>query len=63
MEWFEQLLVGALGALMIFWFWPSVKAAAEQSRDAPRDWLGALIPIGLVVLFVVLLVTLASGTK
>ncbi|CAK0767390.1 conserved hypothetical protein [Gammaproteobacteria bacterium] len=63
MDLIEQLLIGALGALMVLWFWPAVKAAAERSREAPKDWTGALIPMALVVLFVILLVMLARGTK
>ena len=39
-----------------------LQAALEQSRSAQqKDWKGALLPIGAVVLFVILLVLVARG--
>ncbi len=61
METWEQLLLGALGVLLIFWFRPGIKAALEQSRQAEKDWAGVLLPIGLVVLFVIVLILLARS--
>jgi hypothetical protein len=61
-ETWEQLLLGALAIGLIFWFRPGIKAAMEQSRQAEeKDWKGALLPIGAVVLFVILLIALAKG--
>jgi hypothetical protein len=58
----EQILLGMGGMLMLFFFWPGAKAAMEQSKEAENpDWQGALIPIGIVVLFVVVLVILAKS--
>jgi hypothetical protein len=58
----EQLLIGVLVALLLLWFRPGIRAALKQSRDAERrDWSGALLPIGLVVLFVLLLIGLVRG--
>ena len=54
--WWEILLGGLLAALVILWFRPGLKAAAERSRAAKKDWPAALIPLGLVVLFVLLLI-------
>lgn len=62
METWEQILLGGLAILLIFVFRPGIKAALEQSRQAEKDWKGALIPIGLVVLFVVLLIAMARST-
>ncbi len=57
---FEQILVGILGVGIAFLFWPGVKAALKRSQDAENpDWMGALVPIGAVVLFIVLLVLIA----
>ena len=53
--------MGALAVGLLFLFRPGVKAALEQSRQAEKDWKGALIPIGLVVLFVILLIAMAKG--
>ncbi len=60
MELWEQILIGAIGLLVIFMFRPGIKAAFERSREAEdKDWKGLLIPIGLVVLFVVFLLATA----
>lgn len=61
METWEQILVGAFAILLIFLFRPGIKAALEQSRQAEKDWKGALIPIGAVVVFVILLIMMAKS--
>ncbi len=52
----EIIGLGALAVFVIFWFRPGLKAALAQSRTAEKDWKGALIPLGLVVLFLILLI-------
>ena len=59
--WWEILLGGLAALLVILWFQPGIKAALERSRTAKKDWPAALIPLGLVVLFVLLLIQLARG--
>lgn len=54
--WWEILLGGLMAALVILWFRPGIKAAIERSRTAKKDWPAVLIPLGLVVLFVLLLI-------
>lgn len=54
----ESLLMGALVLLVIFWMTPGIKAAMEQSRQAKSDWMGLLVPLALVVLFVIILVVM-----
>jgi hypothetical protein len=61
MELWEQLILGAFALLLIFWFRPGIKATMERSKQAEKDWAGALLPIGLVVLFVVLLIAAARS--
>jgi len=57
MEFWQQLLLGIGAVVILIVFWPGAKAAMERSRQAEnRDWKGALIPIALVVLFVILLI-------
>jgi hypothetical protein len=57
----EMLLIGALVVLVLFWFRPGLKASLEESRKATRqDWMNLLFPIGLVVLFVLLLIMMVS---
>ena len=58
----EQVLVGILAVAVLFLFWPGAKAAMQKSREAENpDWSSALIPIGIVVLFIVFLIMLARN--
>ncbi len=57
----ENLLLGALALLMIFWMKPGIKAAMEKSKTAKSDWPGLLIPLVLVVLFVVFLIAMVKS--
>jgi hypothetical protein len=60
METWEQILLGMGALLILFMFWPGVKAAMERSREAENpDWKSALIPVGLVILFVIFLIVMA----
>ena len=55
----EQIILGMAAALIVFLFWPGARAAMERSRQAENpDWKGALIPIGAVLLFVILLIVI-----
>lgn len=58
----EQVLVALAIVAVIFFFGPGAKQAMEDSRKAENpDWQGALIPIGMVVLFVILLISMAGS--
>jgi len=58
----EQILLGMGSLLILFFFWPGVKAAMERSKEAEnKDWQGALVPIGIVLVFVIVLVMLARA--
>jgi hypothetical protein len=58
----EQVLLGMGAVVLVFFFWPGVKAAMQKSKEAENpDWQGALIPVGVVILFVVLLIMVARG--
>ncbi len=52
----ETLLIGLTALLAIFWFAPGIKAASERAGQAKADWASALIPLGLVALFVAFLI-------
>ena len=55
----EAILLGIIAILVIFWFRPGIKATLEQSREAKdKDWMGVLIPLALVVLFVIFLIAI-----
>ena len=56
----ENVLLGALALLMIFWMKPGIKAALEKSKTAKADWPGLLIPLALVVLFVLFLIAMVK---
>lgn len=59
MSTWEMVLIGAITVLVLLWFGPGVKTLLEQSRQAEnRDWMGVLIPIVLVVMFVFLLISM-----
>jgi len=59
--WWEILLGGLAAVLVVLWFRPSIRAAIERGRTATKDWPAALIPLGLVVLFVLLLIQLVRS--
>jgi hypothetical protein len=57
----ESLALGAMAVAVIFFFGPGVKQAFKKSSESTsKDWMGVLVPIGLVVLFVFLLVAMVS---
>ena len=61
MNLWEQILLGMVAVIVTFLFWPGIKKAIEQSKNVENpDWAGALIPIGVVVLFIIFL-TSVSG--
>jgi len=53
----QQILWGLLGVVIVIYLWPHARAELERSKQAEKtDWSGALLPVGMVVLFVILLV-------
>ena len=58
----EQVLLGIGAVVLVFLFWPGVKVAMQKSKEAENpDWQGALFPIVIVVLFIVLLIIFAKS--
>ena len=57
MDTWEKVVIGIFMVVLLFWFLPRIKPRLEQDRNAPKDWIGVLIPVGLVVLFVVFLIS------
>ena len=58
----EKVLLGIVAVAILFLFWPGAKQALEQSKKVENpDWNAALLPIGIVVLFVVILVISSKG--
>lgn len=57
MELFLQITAAILMTMMVFFLWPVYKRWQEQGPKAEKgDWPAALLPLGGVVLFVILLV-------
>ncbi len=54
----ENILLGAMVLLAIFWMKPGIKTSIEQSKTAKSDWPGFFIPIALVVLFILFLIAM-----
>ncbi len=54
----ENILLGLMVLGIIFWMRPGIKVSMQQSREAKSDWMSVLVPIGLVVMFVVFLISM-----
>ncbi len=55
----EQILLGLLLVVVLVWIFPGLKHTLRNSPKATAaDWKSLLLPIGLVVLFVLLLLSL-----
>lgn len=62
MELWQKILLGVGVILVIMWFRPGIKAIWKQSQEAEeKDWKGLLLPIGMVVLFVILLIMMVRN--
>jgi len=54
----EQLLAGALGLLVLFIFFPGIKATMERSRNAKEKHWGTLILLTILLIgFILLLIS------
>lgn len=57
-----QIALGAMALVALFFFGPMAgRAVKESPKGTAKDWMGVLLPIGGVVLFVILLIALARG--
>lgn len=54
----ENLLLGVMVLGIIFWMKPGIKASMQISKDAESDWMGVLLPVGGVVVFIIFLVAM-----
>lgn len=58
-ETWETIAIGAVVLVVLFLIRPGLKQAFKQSKEATnKDWAGLILPIGLVILFVILLISL-----
>lgn len=57
MDLFLKIAAAALLVLMLFYLWPVYKHWQEHGRKAEKgDWPAAILPLGAVVLFVIVLI-------
>jgi len=54
----ENLLLGLMVIGIIFWFKPGIKSSIQLSKTAETDWMGVLIPVACVVMFIVFLIAM-----
>jgi len=58
MELWEQLLLGAMGLLVVFFFFPGIKATLERSKNAQEKHWGTLLLLAAALIgFVLLLIS------
>ena len=58
MELWEQILLGAMGLLVVFFFFPGIKATMERSKNAEEKHWGTLLLLAAVlVAFIVFLIS------
>ena len=63
MDLWMQIMLGALALTAILLFGPRLGSAVRDSpKGSAQDWLGLLLPIGGVVLFVIVLIMLAQAS-
>ena len=54
----EQLLAGAIALLVIFMFFPGIKATMEKSKNAEEKHWGTLLLLAVVLIaFILLLIS------
>lgn len=54
----ENIVLGALLILLLFWMRPGIKSAMARSKETPADWRSVVLPISLVVMFVLFLIAM-----
>ncbi len=54
----ENILLGAIAIGVILWMKPGIKSSLLHGKNVESDWMGLLIPLGFVVMFVVFLIAM-----
>ncbi len=57
----ELIAGGLLMVALVFFSRGGVKKMLKDSEDAPKDWMGFLLPMAFVVIFVVLVIAMLRG--
>lgn len=55
----EIVVVGILAVLLVMWFLPGIRESMKRTDEQKeKDWRGALLPLLMVALFVIVLIML-----
>ncbi len=54
----ENILLGAIAIGVILWMKPGIKSSLLHGEKAESDWMGLLVPLGFVVIFVIFLIAM-----
>ncbi len=54
----ENILLGVMVLGVIFWMSPGIKSSMKMSKNVESDWMGVLLPIGFVVIFIIFLIAM-----
>ncbi len=54
----ENVLLGAMVLGIILWMKPGLKSSFKVGEKAESDWMGLLVPLGMVVIFVIFLISM-----
>jgi len=52
----ENILMAVMVLGILFWMQPGIKASLQRSKEATPDWMGFLLPMAGVILFVIFLI-------
>lgn len=57
----EALLMSGAVLLVILFFGPGIKNTIARSREVPSNWKAVMLPLAGLLIFVLLLISLARG--
>jgi hypothetical protein len=58
LETWQQIILLLIGGGLALFMFPGIKETLRRSEESEKDWPAVLIPVGLVILFVILLIAL-----
>ncbi len=58
MSFMESLFLGLMAIGIIFWMKPGIKNSIQIGKNADSDWMGLMLPLGFVLIFVVFLIAM-----
>jgi len=54
----ENILLAVMVLGVILWMRPGIKSSLQLSKNAESDWMGVVLPIAFVIMFVVFLIVM-----